>query len=111
MATELVLLSEIPVSQAAMQRALLRVEGKGRLLELRSGEYTSLMGAEDQHLLTIHAPKVIHVPEEAGQALAMPPEHFSLWTEMTVPFGVFAAGRVLAEEIATEVRGKIAERV
>ena len=111
MATELVLLSEVTVSLEVMQNALLRAEGDGRLIEFRGGEFTSLLGAGDQHLLTVHATRMIQIPDEAAKALVAPPQGFSLWTEITLPFGVFAAGRALAEEIATEVGGEIKERI
>ncbi|MDO5065932.1 MAG: hypothetical protein Q4D96_01465 [Propionibacteriaceae bacterium] len=111
MATELVLLSDVPVTLEAQRRALLRTQGEGQILEFRSGEISTLIGAGDKHLLTVHAPKVIRVADEAIPALLSPPRSFGLWTEMTVPFGAFEAGRVLADAIAAEVRGQIEERV
>ncbi|MDO5065937.1 MAG: hypothetical protein Q4D96_01490 [Propionibacteriaceae bacterium] len=94
-----------------MQEALLRAQGDGRLIEFRGGEFTSLLGAGDQHLLTVHATRMIQMPEEAAQMFVEPPERFNLWTEITVPFGMLTAGRALAEEIATEVSGQIKERI
>ncbi|MDO5084570.1 MAG: hypothetical protein Q4D89_14390 [Arachnia propionica] len=111
MATELVLLSEVPVSMEVMQNALLRAQGDGRLIEFRGGEFTSLLGADDDHLLTVHATRLVQRPEEVAKAIVAPPQHFRLWTEITVPFGVLAAGRALAEEIAAEVGGELKERI
>lgn len=111
MATELVLLSDVPVSRDVQRRALLRTQGEGQILEFRNGEICSLTGATGKHLLTVHAPKVIRVADEAIPALVSPPRSFGLWTEMTVPFGAFEAGRALADAIAAEVGGLIEERV
>ena len=45
MATELVLLSDVPVSRDVQRRALLRTQGEGQILEFRNGEICSLTGA------------------------------------------------------------------
>lgn len=110
MATELVLLSDVPVTVDAQSRALQRAEGRGRILEFRGGEFTSLVGADGSHLLTVHAPKVIQLPDEAAAAVVSPPRSFALWTEMTVPFGVPENGYALAEALAAEVGGRIEKR-
>lgn len=113
MATELVLLSEIPATFDMVRLVMTRVCGvHSTLIEFRGGELMSVLDTNHARLVTLHAPKVIQLPEEARAALlGPPPSAFGLWTEVVIPHGAPPAAHVLANAIAAEVRGELRERV
>lgn len=111
MVTELVLLSDVPVTVEAQNRAYKRLGMTGEMLEWLGGQVLTLHDHVGQHLLTVFAPMVIHEAQEAAAALVEPPRSFSLWSEITVPFDSTETGRAVADAIAVEVDGLIKERI
>ena len=111
MATELVLLSDVPLTEEVHHRAYKRLGMTGQMLEWLDGRVFTLHDETGQHLLTVHAPMVIHDAREAVAALKDPPGAFGLWSEIMVPFENTETGRAVAEALAVEVGGLIRERV
>ena len=111
MATELVLLSDVPLTEEVHHRAYKRLGMTGQMLEWLDGQVSTLHDETGQHLLTVHAPVVIHDAREAVAALKDPPGAFGLWSEIMVPFENTETGRAVAEALAVEVGGLIRERV
>ena len=111
MATELVLLSDVPLTEEVHHRAYKRLGMTGQMLEWLDGQVCTLHDETGQHILTVHAPMVIHDAREAVAALKDPPGAFGLWSEIMVPFENTETGRAVAEALAVEVGGLIRERV
>ncbi len=110
MPTELVLLSEVEPTSLAILRAAAAGHPDGTLLEYRDGQVRQVVDAEGRAVLSVHPSRPVTVPREAAAALVDPPAAFGLWTDLTIPYGDPAAGRALAEAIATPVGGVIADR-
>ena len=111
MATELVLLSDVPLTEEVHHRAYARLGMTGEMFEWLDGQFATLHDESGRHVLTVHAPMVIHDAREAAAALVDPPEAFGLWGEIMVPFENTETGRAVAEALAVEVGGLIRERV
>ena len=111
MATELVLLSDVPLTEQVHHRAYKRLGITGEMLEWLDGQVCTLHDETGQHILTVHAPMVIHDSREAAAALVDPPEAFGLWSDIMVPFDNPEKGRAVAEAIAAEIGGLIRERI
>ena len=111
MATELVLLSDVPLTEEVHHRAYKRLGITGEMLEWLDGQVCTLHDETGQHILTVHAPMVIHDAREAAAALVDPPGAFGLWSDIMVPFDNTEKGRAVAEAIATEIGGLIRERI
>ena len=111
MATELVLLSDVPLTEEVHHRAYARLGMTGEMFEWLDGQFATLHDESGRHVLTVHAPMVIHDAREAAAALVDPPEAFGLWSEIMVPFDNTEKGRTVAEAMAVEVGGLIRERV
>lgn len=111
MATELVLLSEVPVTEEVYRRAYARLGMTGEMFEWLDGQVATLHDESGRHVLTVHAPVVIHDAREAVAALKDPPGAFGLWSEIMVPFDNTETGCVVAEALAVEVGGLVRERV
>ena len=58
----------------------------GEMFEWLDGQFATLHDESGRHVLTVHAPMVIHDAREAATALVDPPEAFGLWSEIMVPF-------------------------
>ena len=111
MALELVLLSEVPLTEEVHHRAYKRLGMTGEMLELLDGQVSTLHDETGRHVLTVHAPMVIHDAREAAAALVDPPGAFGLWSDIMVPFDNTEKGRTVAEAIAAEIGGLIRERI
>lgn len=110
-ATEMVLLSQMPVTPEVLDRAYRAMGMQGQVVELRGGEFTSCLSAEGSKLLLVCRAKRLRDVEEASAAVEDLPPGMGLWTEMLVPFEDTGVGRRLAESIASEVDGLLRERV
>lgn len=111
MAIELVLLSDIPLTDDVMLGTALQVIPDGVGISYRDGQVTQFVDANAAPVLTVFEPKVVHEPSEARRMLQDPPLSFGLWTEMTIPFAGSFAGRPLAEALARAVRGSVREKL
>ena len=111
MATELVLLTDVaPVFELIMDVSR-RFYPDGLVIEWRGGAFAQVLSPERGSVLTLHAPKVIGDAAEAAAVIRNPPKDFSLWCEVTLPFGGPDEGRVLLEAIAHEIGGVVRERI
>ncbi|KJQ54622.1 hypothetical protein [Microbacterium sp. SA39] len=111
MAVELVLLSDIPLSDEVMLETALQVIPDGAAFSYRDGQITQFADVNAAPVLTVFEPMVVHEPLEARRLIKDPPVSFGLWTEMTIPFAGSVAGRPLAEAFARAVRGSVREKL
>jgi hypothetical protein len=111
MAIELVLLSDVEVTEDALVRAGVHAHPDGTYVFYRGGDLRQLIDVDGRAVLTSFRSRPVSEPREAAAAVVDPPQAFALWTEMTIPYGQDGAGRAAAEAIATAVGGVIKERV
>lgn len=111
MAVELVILSDIPLSDEVMLETALQVIPDGVAISYRDGEITQFVDANADPVLTVFDPTVVHDPVEARRLLRDPPVSFGLWTEVTIPFAGSVAGRPFADALARAVRGSVREKL
>lgn len=111
MATELVLLSDVEVTNDRVVRASAVDHPDGSYITYRGGEIGQLLDADARPLLTIFQSRPVAQPREAAAAVVDPPAGFALWTDLTIPYGDTGAGRAAAEAIAAAVGGVIKDRV
>jgi|SRR5699024_4704975 len=110
MPTEIVLLSEVEPTLETIMAAGAELHPDGRYVDYRGGEIGQFISAEGEGLLQIYRSRPVSIPREAARAVVDAPTAFSLWTDMTIPFGDARQGRALAEKIAAAVDGVIKER-
>ena len=111
MAVELVLLSDIPLSDEVVLETALQVIPDGIALSFRNGEITQFVDADAKPVLTMFDSAPVHDPAEARRLIADPPVSFGLWTEITIPFSAGPDGRPLAEALARAVQGSLREKL
>lgn len=111
MATELVLLSDVALTEEAVTEVTFGLHPEGFVGVWRGGDLMQAFSAEWESLLTLHHAKVIHDSTEAATAIVDPPQGFALWSEMTIPIGDPSRGRELAEALARRVGGVVRERL
>lgn len=111
MAAELVLLSEIPLSEQAMLETAALVIPDGTAIFYRDGEISQFLDGNAEPVLTVFNPVVVHDSAEARRLLKDPPVSFGLWTELIIPFAGSVAGRPLAEALARTLRGSVHEKL
>lgn len=110
MPTELVLLSDVPVTTDAMVQAARPVMPEASFVAYRGGEIGQFVDADGAGVLSVFASRPVAVPREAIRALHDPPERLSVWTDMAIPWGDSTVGRRLAAAIADAVGGTVHER-
>jgi len=110
MPTELVLLSEEPVTTEMVLQAARPVMPEASFVAYRGGEIGQFVDSEGVGVLSVFASQPVAVPREAARALHDPPARLSVWTDMTIPWGDTTAGRRLAAAIAAAVGGTVHER-
>lgn len=110
MPTELVLLSEIEPSPERVLDVVAREVPGGQIARFRDGDVQQVLTGTGVSLLTLFRSEPVEIATEAAAALTNPPTAFSLWTDLTVPFGDDGAGRRLADALAAAVGGSIHER-
>jgi hypothetical protein len=110
MPTELVLLTEQPVTTEQVLQAARPVMPDARFVSYRGGEIGQFVDAEGVGVLSVFPSRPVSVPREAAGALHDPPARFSVWTDLTIPWGDTTAGRRLAAAIAAAVGGTVHER-
>lgn len=110
MPAEMTLLSEgIPLNDLVVKTAA-QLHPDGSYVEYRGGEIRHFISAEGRTLLTMFRTRPVELGHEAAQALVHPPTSFSLWTDITVPFGDDGRGRALALAIAEASGGRLIDR-
>ncbi len=107
MPTELVLLSEVEATNEAIIRAGAELHPEGTFLEYRGGQIRQFVDGTGQALLAVYRTRPISIPTHAARMVIDPPQSFSLWTDLTVPYGDQGKGRELAEALATAIGGVI----
>lgn len=110
MPTELVLLSERAVTEELMVHAVAPQLLGAAFISYQGGDIAQLVDADRRGVLSVFASRPVAVPREAAAALHDPPERFSLWTDLTIPFGDPTTGRRCAAAIADAVGGTVHER-
>jgi hypothetical protein len=81
MATELVVLSDIPFTEELVLATALQVIPDGAGLSFRDGEITQFVDSNADPVLTMFDTTVVHDPADARALLKDPPVSFALWTE------------------------------
>jgi hypothetical protein len=110
MPTELVLLSEEPVTTEKVLEAARPVMPDARFVAYRGGEIGQFVDTEGVGVLSVFTSRAVAAPREAARALHDPPARFSVWTDLTIPWGDTTSGRRLAAAIAAAVGGTVHER-
>lgn len=110
MGTELVLLSDIEVTEERVTRACVADHPDGSYVKYRGGEIGQLVDAENRPVMTVYRSRPVAVAREAAAAIVDPPVSFALWTEITIPYGNNGSGRAAADAVARAVGGVIKER-
>lgn len=111
MPTELVILSEAPVTVEVTAGAVAQVAPGAQIVYYRGDEIGQVVDDRAESLLSVYVSRPVVEPREARLVLHNPPERFSLWTDLTVPFGDSTRGRRIAAAIARAVSGAVYERV
>lgn len=110
MATELALLSQERVTIEAMLTAARPVMPDASFVAYRGGEIGQFVDAEGAGVLSVFSSRTVEVTRAAAAAVHDPPAEFSVWTDLTIPWGDTSTGRRLAAAIATAVGGSVHER-
>lgn len=110
MPTELVMLSETGVTTESVVRAAATVMPDARYVAYSGGEIHQLVDTDGVGVLSVFASRPVVVAREAAEALLDPPERFSLWTDLSIPYGDSTRGRQLAAAIAQAHEGTVHER-
>lgn len=110
MTRELVLLSEIAVTEDLLLEVARDVLTDGTGISYRDGEIVQFVTAEGRPTVTVFDSRPVHEPSEAAAALIDPPTTFGLWTEITIPRGADPVGASLVAAIASRVGGVVKEK-
>lgn len=111
MATELVVLSDIPFTEELVLATALQVIPDGAGVSFRDGEITQFLDMNADPVLTMFDTTVVHDPADARALLNDPPVSFALWTEFILPFTGSTAGRPLIDALARAVQGTVREKL
>lgn len=109
--TELVLLSEMPLSLEVMETTARQLLPDGVGIAYRGGQIIQWVGSDGIAVLTVFEPARIEDAAEADRALNAAPSQYSVWTELMVPFEGGEKGRSLAEGFAGAIGGVIREKL
>ncbi|MEV7972106.1 hypothetical protein [Cellulomonas sp. NPDC089187] len=111
MPTELVLFSDRAPTADTLARAAADAHPDGSLLEFHDGLVRQVVDAQGRGLLSVWTSRPVvdrfHVAASAARA----PQEFTLWTDLTIPFGDPTAGRAVAEQLAALVGGVVRDRI
>ena len=110
MPTELVLLSDEPLTTEMVLQAARPVMPEARFVAYRGGEIGQFIDTEGVGVLSVFSSRPVALTREAALALHDPPAQFSVWTDLSIPWGDTTAGRQLATAIADAVGGTVHER-
>lgn len=110
MTVDYLVLSDVPLHRDLLNEVGAAVVGDGAVIHLGEGEPSVFIDERQHRLATVFPTKPIHIATEARASIVDAPEHFALWTEVTVPVDADARGHELAAAIAGAVDGTIRKR-
>lgn len=105
------MLTDVPLSQELLFGAAKELHPNGQVAHFLDGAVLQFFDAHWCSLLTVYETMPVFDSVGARASIRDAPASFALWTEMTVPAGELARGRVLAEQFAAATAGVIRERV
>lgn len=111
MPTSLVLFSDQAPTAEHLARAAAGTHPDAALAEYHDGRMRQVLAADGRGLLAVWPSRPIldryHVAVTASDA----PSDYTLWTDLTIPFGDDTDGRAVAEELAAQVGGVVRDRI
>lgn len=110
MATEYVVLSDVPLTPDNMTPVAREILEGGSGVEYAGGEILQWIDANGLTAATVFPSTVVHDATQARRILATPPASFGMWTEVSVPFQASPHARALVDAFAAAVGGTVSEK-
>ncbi|MGO1977414.1 hypothetical protein [Brachybacterium tyrofermentans] len=111
MATEIVLLSEMPLPVEVAHRALIRILPEAETFDFSAPGLSMHVDLGQTTVLTVCESVEVEIEGAGADLLAEPAPHYRYWTDIAIPdHSLESTARTAAEEMARAVSGRISDK-